>query len=82
MSSGTPNLRVGLEVKIFGGNQIKKAQAALSALGLTIDDVEDALVNVSIEKSHDKRIIGSAIIRSKVKEFTIILGDKIKTLVK
>jgi len=47
MSSGTPNLRVGLEVKIFGGNQIRKAQAALSALGLTIGDVEDALVNVN-----------------------------------
>jgi coatomer subunit beta len=28
---------------------------------------EDALINVSIEKTVDKRIIGSAVIRSKVK---------------
>jgi coatomer subunit beta len=28
---------------------------------------EDALINVSIEKTLDKRIIGTAIIRSKVK---------------
>jgi coatomer subunit beta len=43
---------------------------------------EDALVNISIEKTQDKRIIGTAIIRSKVKDFTLFLGDKIKTLVK
>jgi len=43
---------------------------------------EDALVNVSIEKTLDKRIIGTAVIRSKVKEFTILLGDKIKALIK
>jgi len=28
---------------------------------------EDALINISIEKAQDKRIVGSAIIRSKVK---------------
>lgn len=51
---------------------------------------EDALINISIEKTHDGRIIGTAIIRSRVKvichltfkEFTIFLGEKIKSLVK
>lgn len=47
MSQGTPNLRVGLEVQIFGRNQMRQAQAALSALGLTIEDVQDALVDVN-----------------------------------
>lgn len=43
---------------------------------------EDALINVSIEKCNDNKIIGSAIIRSKVKEFAQFLGDRIKSLVK
>ena len=43
---------------------------------------EDALINLSIEKANDKRIIGNAIIRSKVKDFTQFIGDKIKSLVK
>ena len=43
---------------------------------------EDALINLSIEKANDKRIIGNAIIRSKVKEFTQFIGDKIKSLIK
>ena len=43
---------------------------------------EDALINISIEKSNDKKIIGTAIIRSKVKEFATFLGEKIKSLIK
>lgn len=43
---------------------------------------EDALVNISIERTKAGKIIGSAIIRSRAKEFAQILGDKIKTLVK
>jgi len=43
---------------------------------------EDALINISIEKSQDNRILGSAIIRSKVKEFAQFIGDKLKNLVK
>ena len=43
---------------------------------------EDALINVSIEKCSDKKIIGSSIIRSKIKEFSQFLGDKIKSIVK
>jgi len=40
------------------------------------------LINISIEKSQDNRILGSAIIRSKVKEFAQFIGDKLKNLVK
>jgi hypothetical protein len=47
MSQGTPNLRVGLEVQIFGQTQMRRAQAALSQLGMTIEDVSDSLVNVN-----------------------------------
>ena len=43
---------------------------------------EDALVNISIERTKAGKIMGSAIIRSRAKEFAQILGDKIKTLVK
>jgi len=43
---------------------------------------EDALINLSIEKANDKRIIGNAIIRSKVKDFAQFIGEKIKSLVK
>jgi hypothetical protein len=43
---------------------------------------EDALINISIEKTKDERIIGSSIIRSKIKDFTQFLGEKIKTIVK
>ena len=43
---------------------------------------EDALINLSIEKANDKRIVGNAIIRSKVKDFTQFIGDKIKLIVK
>ena len=42
---------------------------------------EDALINISIEKTKDERIIGSAIIRSKIKDFTQFLGEKIKSIV-
>jgi coatomer subunit beta len=35
---------------------------------------EDALVNISIEKTLDKRIIGSAIIRSKVKVKKLLIN--------
>ena len=43
---------------------------------------EDALINLSIEKTSDKRIVGNAIIRSKVKDFTQFIGEKIKSLIK
>ncbi len=43
---------------------------------------EDALVNISIERTKAGKIMGSTIIRSRAKEFAQILGDKIKTLVK
>lgn len=43
---------------------------------------EDALVNISIERTKAGKIMGSAVIRSRAKEFAQILGDKIKTLVK
>jgi hypothetical protein len=44
---------------------------------------EDALVNISIERNvKEEKIIGTAIVRSKIKDFTQFLGDKIKTLVK
>jgi hypothetical protein len=44
MSQGTPNLRVGLEVQIFGQDQLRSAQSALSQLGMTIEGVEEATV--------------------------------------
>jgi len=47
MSQGTPNLRVGLEVQIFGTAQMARAQRALSSLGLSIDNVETALIDVN-----------------------------------
>jgi len=41
---------------------------------------EDALINLSIEKTPDKKIIiGNAIVRSKVKDFAQFIGDKLKT---
>lgn len=43
---------------------------------------EDALINLSIEKCPDKRIVGISIIRSKMKEFATFLGEKIKTIIK
>jgi len=43
---------------------------------------EDALVNISIEKTKAGKVMGSAVIRSRAKEFAQILGDKIKTLIK
>lgn len=43
---------------------------------------EDALVNISVEKVSDKKIIGSAVIRSKIKEFAQFQGEKIKSLIK
>jgi hypothetical protein len=44
---------------------------------------EDALINISIEKNiKEEKIIGTAIVRSKIKDYTQFLGDKIKTLVK
>ncbi|MCQ2819541.1 MAG: hypothetical protein MJ252_19940 [archaeon] len=42
---------------------------------------EDALVNVSIEKTKDGKIIGTCIIRSMAKEFMKALGEKIKAVV-
>jgi hypothetical protein len=43
---------------------------------------EDALINVSVEKTKDDKIIGTSVVRSKVKEFTQFLGEKIKSIVK
>lgn len=43
---------------------------------------EEALVNISVEKNQDKRIVGTVVIRSKVKEFATFLGERIKSLVK
>lgn len=39
---------------------------------------EDALINISIEKTKDKRIIGNCIIRAQANEFMTALGEKIK----
>lgn len=47
MSTGGPNIRVGLDVQIFGATQLRRAQAALSALGLTIEDVQNSTVNLN-----------------------------------
>ena len=42
---------------------------------------ENALVNLSVERSKDNKIIGSCFIRSKIKDFMTGLGEKIKALV-
>lgn len=42
---------------------------------------EDALINISIEKVNDKKIVGTAMIRSKVKEFATFLGERIRTII-
>ena len=42
---------------------------------------ENALVNLSVERSKDNKIIGSCFIRSKTKDFMTGLGEKIKALV-
>ena len=42
---------------------------------------ENALVNISVEKSKDNKIIGTCVIRSKTKDFMTGLGEKIKALV-
>ena len=42
---------------------------------------EDAVVNVSIEKGKDIKILGTCIIRSRAKEFMMALGEKIKALI-
>ena len=42
---------------------------------------ENALVNLSVEKSKDNKIIGTCVIRSKTKDFMTSLGEKIKALV-
>lgn len=47
MSAGGPNIRVGLDVEIFGTKQLAKAQAALSALGLKIQDIQASTVSVN-----------------------------------
>jgi coatomer subunit beta len=41
---------------------------------------EDALINVSVEKTKDKKIIGTCVLRSKAKEFMMSLGEKIKAI--
>lgn len=43
---------------------------------------EDALINISVEKMNDKKIVGCAVIRSKIKDFAQFQGEKIKSLVK
>ena len=42
---------------------------------------EDALVNLSVEKGKDKKILGTCVLRSKTKDFMTSLGEKIKALV-
>ena len=42
---------------------------------------EDALVNISIEKTKEPKIIGTCVIRSKAKEFMTALGEKIKSII-
>ena len=42
---------------------------------------ENALVNLSVERSKDNKIIGTCVIRSKTKDFMTGLGEKIKALV-
>ena len=42
---------------------------------------EDALINVSIEKTKDQKIIGTCVIRSMAKEFMTALGEKIKAVI-
>ena len=42
---------------------------------------ENALVNLSVEKSKDNKIIGTCVIRSKTKDFMTGLGEKIKSVV-
>ena len=41
---------------------------------------EDALINISVEKTKDKKIIGTCVLRSKAKEFMMSLGEKIKAI--
>ena len=41
---------------------------------------EDALVNLSVEKGKDKKILGTCVLRSKTKDFMTSLGEKIKAL--
>ena len=43
---------------------------------------EDALVNISVEKIGTYKITGSAVIRSKVKEFATFQGERIKNFIK
>ena len=42
---------------------------------------ENALVNISVERSKDNKIIGTCVIRSKTKDFMTGLGEKIKALI-
>ena len=42
---------------------------------------ENALINISVEKSKDNKIIGTCVIRSKSKDFMTGLGEKIKALI-
>ena len=42
---------------------------------------EDALVNISVEKSKDNKVIGTCVIRSNTKDFMTGLGEKIKALI-
>jgi ferredoxin len=42
---------------------------------------ENALVNISVEKSKDNKIIGTCVIRSKTKDFMTGLGEKIKAII-
>ena len=42
---------------------------------------ENSLVNISLEKSKDNKIIGTCVIRSKTKDFMAGLGEKLKALI-
>lgn len=47
MSQDTPNLRVGLEVQIFGQAEMRMAQRDLRRLGTAITDLEEATVEIN-----------------------------------
>jgi hypothetical protein len=43
---------------------------------------EDAFINISVERGTDNKIIGTAIIRSGVKEFVVFIGEKLLNAIK
>jgi hypothetical protein len=66
MSQGTPNIRVGLEVHIFGTTQMDRAKKALKELGLSIENVDTGLANVNGNQTRYHR--GLVTLTAKTKE--------------